>query len=326
MGQQKLMYIHTYNFAAYLRTVEHFWLFSKTGRIVGISMAFFRQTGKEPTTYQEVKWANIAHVHTYIQLCGISGHSGAFLTVFKNWENCGNFNGFLLPNWKRTNHLSRSSMGQQKLMYIHTYVQLCGISAHSGPFLSVFKNFGNIAGISMAFFTKPEKSLSKSSMSKQKLMHENYRYLIFAAYVPICAQWSIFLLIEALLLYALVFSCLKLLSFLLTRSPQIFTLWTIQILRNLWVGCWWVLKMAIFCKRLIFVHNMFTWGQKMLRNFWQLPWHQYTHAILSFPCSFLAVNHHDIKNWVPPILTHNLWLIFMRKKQKRIIFFFLKKK
>ena len=23
-------YIHTYNFAAYLRTVEHFWLFSKT--------------------------------------------------------------------------------------------------------------------------------------------------------------------------------------------------------------------------------------------------------------------------------------------------------
>ena len=221
-------------------------------------MAFFAKPEKNRPLIKKFNGPTKAHVHTYIQLCGISAHSGAFLAVFKNWENCGNFNGFLLPNWKRTNHLSRSSMGQQKLMYIHTYVQLCGISAHSGPFLSVSKNFGNIAGISMAFFTKPEKSLSKSSMSKQKLMHENYRYLIFAAYVPICAQWSIFLLIEALLLYALVFSCLKLLSFLLTRSPQIFTLWTIQILRNLWVGCWWVLKMAIFCKRLIFVHKMFT--------------------------------------------------------------------
>ena len=31
----------------------------------------------------------------------------------------------------------------------------------------------------------------------------------------------------------------------------------------------------------------------------------YTHAIVSFPCSFLAVNHHN-KNWVPFILTHNL--------------------
>ena len=35
------------------------------------------------------------------------------------------------------------------------------------------------------------------------------------------------------------------------------------------------------------------------------------HAILWFPPSFLAVNHHNIKNWVPSILTHNLWLIFM---------------
>ena len=25
----------------------------------------------------------------------------------------------------------------------------------------------------------------------------------------------------------------------------------------------------------------------------------------------LAVNHHNHKNWVPSILTHNLWLIFM---------------
>ena len=47
----------------------------------------------------------------------------------------------------------------------------------------------------------------------------------------------------------------------------------------------------------------------------------YTHAILSFPHSFLAVNHHNIKNWVPSILTHNLCLIFTGMKQ----FFFEKK-
>ena len=34
-------------------------------------------------------------------------------------------------------------------------------------------------------------------------------------------------------------------------------------------------------------------------------------------CSFLAVNHHNNKNWVPSILTHNLWLIFMGMKQKK---------
>ena len=44
----------------------------------------------------------------------------------------------------------------------------------------------------------------------------------------------------------------------------------------------------------------------------------YTHAIISFPPSFLAVNHHNNKNWVPSILTHNLWLIFMEMKQKKI--------
>ena len=43
----------------------------------------------------------------------------------------------------------------------------------------------------------------------------------------------------------------------------------------------------------------------------------YTHAILWFPPSFLSVNHHNIKNWVPSILTHNLWLIFMGIKQKK---------
>ena len=37
----------------------------------------------------------------------------------------------------------------------------------------------------------------------------------------------------------------------------------------------------------------------------------------------LAVNHHNHKNWVPSILIHNLWLIFMWMKQKN--FFFEKK-
>ena len=50
----------------------------------------------------------------------------------------------------------------------------------------------------------------------------------------------------------------------------------------------------------------------------------YTHAHLWFPPLFLAVNHHNIENWVPSILTHNLWLIFMGMRQKKI--FFLKKK
>ena len=33
--------------------------------------------------------------------------------------------------------------------------------------------------------------------------------------------------------------------------------------------------------------------------------------------SFLAVNHHKRTNWVPLILTHNLWLIFIGMKQKK---------
>ena len=44
----------------------------------------------------------------------------------------------------------------------------------------------------------------------------------------------------------------------------------------------------------------------------------YTHARLWLPPSFLAVNHHNAKNWVPFILTHNLWLIFMWMKQKKL--------
>ena len=38
----------------------------------------------------------------------------------------------------------------------------------------------------------------------------------------------------------------------------------------------------------------------------------------------LAVYHHNHQNWVPSILTHNLWLIFIRMKQKK--FFFWKNK
>ena len=41
-------------------------------------------------------------------------------------------------------------------------------------------------------------------------------------------------------------------------------------------------------------------------NLWSHPF--YTHAHLWFPPSFLAINHHNNKNWVPSILTHNLWL------------------
>ena len=47
----------------------------------------------------------------------------------------------------------------------------------------------------------------------------------------------------------------------------------------------------------------------------------YTHAHLWFPCSFWTVNHHNNKNWVPPILTHNLWLICNSSKTgKKCIF------
>ena len=42
------------------------------------------------------------------------------------------------------------------------------------------------------------------------------------------------------------------------------------------------------------------------------------------PALFLAVNHHNIENWVPSILTQNLWLIFMGMRQ--FFYFFLKKK
>ena len=112
----------------------------KARSIAGLN-GFLRQTGKEPTTYQEVQWANKSSC-TYIQ---------------------------------------------------YTYVQVCGISAHSGAFLAVFKNFGRIVGISMAFFTKP----SIRSMGKQKLMYENCRYILDICRIPICAQWSIFFYFRA---------------------------------------------------------------------------------------------------------------------------------
>ena len=59
----------------------------------------------------------------------------------------------------------------------------------------------------------------------------------------------------------------------------------------------------------LLLSELIYWGHNS--KFW------YTHAIISFPRSFLAVNHLNIKNWVPSILTHILWLIFMGMKQKK---------
>ena len=118
------------------------------------------------------------YIHTYVQLCGIFAHSGAFLAVFKNFGRIvGNSIAFFTKP-ENNRPLIKKFNGPTKA-HVHTYIQLCGISAHSGAFLAVFKNFGTIVGISMAFFTKP----SKRSMGKQKLMYENCRYLIFAAYL-----------------------------------------------------------------------------------------------------------------------------------------------
>ena len=43
----------------------------------------------------------------------------------------------------------------------------------------------------------------------------------------------------------------------------------------------------------------------------------YTDGINVWGGQFLAVNHHIHKNWVPSILPHNLWLVFMGIKQKK---------
>ena len=58
---------------------------------------------------------------------------------------------------------------------------------------------------------------------------------------------------------------------------------------------------ALFMKFLfcLFSKNNFT------LEFQRLKSSQYTHAHLWFPLLFLAVNHHNAKNWVPSILTHN---------------------
>ena len=72
------------------------------------------------------------------------------------------------------------------------------------------------------------------------------------------------------------------------------------------------------------------YGKQLLSCLWEIICHLtltmgiYTHAHLWFPPLFLAVNHHSIENWVPSILTHNLWLIIMGMRQE-IFFFFCKK-
>ena len=61
----------------------------------------------------------------------------------------------------------------------------------------------------------------------------------------------------------------------------------------------------------------FLWSKKKCYYFSKRKG-KYTHAHLWFPPLFLAVNHHNNKNWVPSTLTCNLWLIFMGMKQKKI--------
>ena len=48
----------------------------------------------------------------------------------------------------------------------------------------------------------------------------------------------------------------------------------------------------------------------------------YTAGINVWGGSFLAVHHHNHKNWVPAILTHNLWLIFMGKQKCNFCLFY----
>ena len=67
-----------------------------------------------------------------------------------------------------------------------------------------------------------------------------------------------------------------------------------------------------------------SWMPRFVNNFLELStWailEKYNHAHFWYPPLFLAVNHHNIENWVPFILTHNLWLISMGMKQKRSFF------
>ena len=164
----------------------------KARSIAGLN-GFLRQTGKEPTTYQEVQWANkssCTYMHTYVQLCGISAHSGGFLAVFKTFGRIvGISMAFFATSWELWKHLDPVSRGQFYIfkpewpkesingfktiscrpyrlgvfsnycLYIqHTY-NFAACLRTMEHFLTVFKNFGRISGISMAFFTKPEKSL-----------------------------------------------------------------------------------------------------------------------------------------------------------------------
>ena len=58
------------------------------------------------------------------------------------------------------------------------------------------------------------------------------------------------------------------------------------------------------------------------KNVWLRLWNSwgiisYTHGWNVWGEWFLAVNQHNHENWVPSILTHNLWLIFMGMKPKK---------
>ena len=64
--------------------------------------------------------------------------------------------------------------------------------------------------------------------------------------------------------------------------------------------------------------------KKREKNRWQVYVKNHvTHFVTDYTAGwyvwgewFLAVNHHNHKNWVPSILIHNLWLIFIGMKQK----------
>ena len=74
-------------------------------------------------------------------------------------------------------------------------------------------------------------------------------------------------------------------------------------------------SLPIFFKLWKFIDMVYKMSQALSEH---LPYFfTYTHAHLWFPPLFLAVNHHYSKNWVPSILTHNLWLIFIGMKQKK---------
>ena len=57
-----------------------------------------------------------------------------------------------------------------------------------------------------------------------------------------------------------------------------------------------------------------------IQNWYIIVWMIYTPGWNVWGEWFLAVNHHNHRNWVPSILIYNLSLIFIGMKQKKIVF------